>query len=169
MPTRLLGTGTVGRLVFLSSARKGPRPPESVPYACPLPGSLTVGSQILIQGLVPAVSLRFSVNLQRGAGEGGDIFLHLNPRFEPSGPVVVRNSLQGKSWGREEREGPSPFAQGRPFLLVITALPQGYEVSTYTCGYSLNQYYSHAQGENVREEEFQLPRIQSFLPSMARA
>lgn len=101
----------------------------SVPYACPLPGSLTVGSQILIQGLVPAVSLRFSVNLQRGAGEGGDIFLHFNPRFEPSGPVVVRNSLQGKSWGREEREGPSPFAQGRPFVLVITALPQGYELA----------------------------------------
>lgn len=100
-----------------------------VPYACPLPVSLTVGSQIYIQGLVPEVSLRFSVNLQRGIGEADPIFLHINPRFEPEGPVVVLNSREVKSWGREERASPSPFAQGRPFLLAITCFPQGYELA----------------------------------------
>nr|XP_037274840.1 galectin-4-like [Rhipicephalus microplus] len=100
-----------------------------VPYACPLPVSLTVGSQIYIQGLVPEVSVRFSVNLQRGTGEADPVQLHINPRFEPEGPVVVRNSREGKSWGREEREGTSPFAKGRPFLLVITATTPGYELA----------------------------------------
>ncbi|KAK8761584.1 hypothetical protein V5799_027151 [Amblyomma americanum] len=109
---------------------------QPVPYACPLPVSLTVGSQLYIQGLVPEVSVRpkeetvaFSVNLQRGTGEADPLPLHFNPRFEPEGPVVVLNSRQGKSWGSEERESPSPFAKGRPFLLVITATTQGYELA----------------------------------------
>lgn len=110
--------------------RKGRLEPlKPVPYACPLPVSLTVGSQIFIQGLVPEVSVRFSVNLQRGTGEADSIFLHINPRFESSGASVVINSREGKSWGREERAGQSPFAQGRPFLLVINAFPPGYELA----------------------------------------
>uniref|UniRef100_A0A2R5LL42 Galectin n=1 Tax=Ornithodoros turicata TaxID=34597 RepID=A0A2R5LL42_9ACAR len=100
----------------------------SVPYACPIPSGLTYGSRIYIQGLVPKVSLRFSVNLQRGTGEDSDIFLHFNPRFEPTDQAVVCNSRKAKSWGSEEREGKSPFAQGRPFLLIITPFAQGYEL-----------------------------------------
>lgn len=78
--------------------------------------------------MVPQVSVRFSVNLQRGTGEGSDIFLHINPRFGPEAQVVVRNSRKAQSWGTEEREGESPFASGRPFLLVITAFAEGYEL-----------------------------------------
>ncbi|XP_013784107.1 galectin-6-like isoform X1 [Limulus polyphemus] len=100
----------------------------SVPYVCSIPGGLSVGSKIFIQGMVPSKNPdRFAINLLRGNDpEYSDIYLHFNPRFqEPF--IVVRNARAGE-WGKEETFGDSPFRPATPFLVVISAQSDGYEI-----------------------------------------
>lgn len=63
--------------------------------------------------LIFSLPISFTVNLKRG----NDIAFHLNPRFnEDRRQVIVRNSMIGNQWGKEEREIPSfPFVPGKPF------------------------------------------------------
>jgi galectin-3 len=49
---------------------------------------------------------------------GNDIAFHLNPRFNDGGKqAVVRNTMVGESWGKEERhtQGGFPFMAGQSF------------------------------------------------------
>lgn len=54
---------------------------------------------------------------------GNDIAFHLNPRFNESGKqVIVRNSMVGNQWGKEERAIPSfPFAPGKSFEVSVAS------------------------------------------------
>lgn len=56
---------------------------------------------------------RFTLNLTKG----NDIAMHINPRFDDHGKkIIVRNSLIGNKWGKEERgHNHFPFTQGQPF------------------------------------------------------
>ncbi|KAL1257561.1 hypothetical protein QQF64_010805, partial [Cirrhinus molitorella] len=69
----------------------------------------------------------FTVNLTRG----NDIAFHLNPRFNEDGrQVIVRNSMIGNQWGREEREHSSfPFVPGKPFELKILCTDTEFKVA----------------------------------------
>ncbi|XP_076354056.1 32 kDa beta-galactoside-binding lectin-like [Tachypleus tridentatus] len=99
----------------------------SVPHVCVIPGGLSIGTKIFVQGTVPKNPDRFAINLKRGSDpDSADIYFHFNPRFQDTA-CVVRNSYSGE-WGEEERDGDSPFSPTMPFLVVISAFSNGYEV-----------------------------------------
>lgn len=82
---------------------------------------------ITIIGEVKPNAKHFTVNLNRG----NDIAFHLNPRFNEGGrQVIVRNSMVGNQWGKEERELPSfPFVLGKPFELKILCTDTEFKVA----------------------------------------
>ena len=64
--------------------------------------------------LIDHIPSRFTVNFVRG----NDIAFHLNPRFNDGGKqAVVRNTMVGERWGKEERhtQGGFPFMAGQSF------------------------------------------------------
>uniref|UniRef100_A0A9J7XGA3 Galectin n=1 Tax=Cyprinus carpio carpio TaxID=630221 RepID=A0A9J7XGA3_CYPCA len=82
---------------------------------------------ITIAGEIKLNANNFTVNFKRGS----DIAFHLNPRFNEGGrQVIVRNSMIGNQWGREERELPSfPFVPGKPFELKILCTDTEFKVA----------------------------------------
>ncbi|XP_035261547.1 galectin-3b isoform X3 [Anguilla anguilla] len=101
--------------------------PPKVPYDLKLPNGVHDKMLITIKGQVKPKPNKFTVNLSRGK----DIALHFNPRFNEHGKaVIVRNSLVGGRWGREERAlSQFPFAPEQPFELKILCTPSEYKVA----------------------------------------
>ncbi len=68
---------------------------------------------LYVRILIFSLPISFTVNVKRG----NDIAFHLNLRFNEGGrQVIVRNTMIGNQWGKEERELPSfPFVPGKPF------------------------------------------------------
>ncbi|XP_014050247.1 galectin-3b isoform X4 [Salmo salar] len=69
----------------------------------------------------------FTLNLTKG----NDIAMHINPRFDDQGKkTIVRNSLIGSKWGKEEREhNHFPFTQGQPFEMKIMCTNNEFRVA----------------------------------------
>ncbi|NP_999858.3 galectin-3b isoform X2 [Danio rerio] len=99
----------------------------TVPLDFPLQNGAYNKMLITINGEVKPNAKQFTVNLRRG----NDIAFHINPRFSEGGkPVIVRNSMIGNNWGREERELPSfPFVPGKPFEMKILITDTEYKVA----------------------------------------
>ncbi|KAK1793342.1 hypothetical protein P4O66_011735, partial [Electrophorus voltai] len=108
----------------------------SVPYEQLLPSGVYDGLLITVQGVVNPDAELFAINLHRNE----DIALHINPRFNESPAVIVRNSLIDNTWGTEERDCPTfPFAQGQPFDVQILCTTDAFKVSannTYLLEYN---------------------------------
>nr|AFK31324.1 galactoside-binding soluble 3 [Bufo japonicus formosus] len=110
---------TAGQTV--PSAPSGPR---KVPCEIPLPMGCTKGLLLNISG-VPN-GKRFVIDFK----EGNNIAFHCNPRFDERPNVIVRNSMIGGEWGKEERECPKfPFQQGQPFRLQILCEQEAFKVA----------------------------------------
>ncbi|XP_042629543.1 galectin-3-like isoform X2 [Cyprinus carpio] len=110
----------------------GPAPQTSpraltVPFDLPLQSGIYNKMLITIAGEIKLNANNFTVNFKRGS----DIAFHLNPRFNEGGrQVIVRNSMIGNQWGREERELPSfPFVPGKPFELKILCTDTEFKVA----------------------------------------
>ncbi|KAK2490749.1 hypothetical protein MC885_013935 [Smutsia gigantea] len=99
----------------------------TLPYNKPIPGGLSVGMSIYIQGVAKDHMKRFFVNFVAGHGSGEDIAFHFNPRFDGWDKVVF-NSYQGGKWGKEEKKRSMPFHKGTPFELVFMVLTEHYKV-----------------------------------------
>ncbi|XP_017529395.2 galectin-4 [Manis javanica] len=99
----------------------------TLPYNKPIPGGLSVGMSIYIQGVAKDHMKRFFVNFVAGHGSGDDIAFHFNPRFDGWDKVVF-NSYQGGKWGKEEKKRSMPFHKGTPFELVFLVLTEHYKV-----------------------------------------
>ncbi|XP_073683248.1 galectin-5-like [Garra rufa] len=99
----------------------------TVPFDLPLQSGAYNKMLITIIGEVKPNPKNFTVNLTRG----NDIAFHLNPRFNEDGKkVVVRNSMIGNQWGKEERQLSSfPFAPGKPFELKILCTDTEFKVA----------------------------------------
>ncbi|KAL2076296.1 hypothetical protein ACEWY4_028106 [Coilia grayii] len=78
---------------------------------------------ITITGRVLPGAERFHVNFTCGE----DIALHFNPRYGWWTGVVC-NTLQGSTWGKEERKQPSPFPLGSNFTLMFMVNPDSYTI-----------------------------------------
>ncbi|KAF6288346.1 galectin 4 [Rhinolophus ferrumequinum] len=99
----------------------------TLPYNKPIPGGLSVGMSIYIQGVASEHMQRFSVNFKVGQNSAADIAFHFNPRFDGLDKVVF-NSQQGGEWGKEEKKRSMPFSKGSPFELVFMVLAEHYKV-----------------------------------------
>ncbi|KAM5207698.1 galectin-4 isoform 2-T2 [Hipposideros larvatus] len=99
----------------------------TLPYNKPIPGGLSVGMSIYIQGVASEHMKRFSVNFMVGQGSGSDIAFHFNPRFDGWDKVVF-NAQQGGQWGKEEKIRSMPFHKGNPFELVFMVMAEHYKV-----------------------------------------
>ncbi|XP_067406912.1 16 kDa beta-galactoside-binding lectin-like [Emydura macquarii macquarii] len=77
------------------------------------------GECITVKGMVPPDAKSFALNLGRA---GSDLALHFNPRFESQGDTctIICNSLQGRTWGEEQREPEFPFQQGQETKICIS-------------------------------------------------
>lgn len=69
------------------------------------------------------------MNIQCGPGVNprDDMALHLNVRIPEN--CVVRNHLQGMSWGNEDISGGLPLQLGQPFQILILCEPNMFKVS----------------------------------------
>ncbi|KAM6154992.1 galectin-4 [Erethizon dorsatum] len=99
----------------------------TLPYNRPIPGGLSVGMSVYIQGVADEHMKRFFVNFVVGSSPGSDIAFHFNPRFDGWDKVVF-NTQQGGQWGQEERKRSMPFSRGAAFELVFMILPEHYKV-----------------------------------------
>ncbi|XP_040832560.1 galectin-4 [Ochotona curzoniae] len=99
----------------------------TLPYKKPIPGGLSVGMSVYIQGMASEHMRRFFVNFVMGQDPGADVAFHFNPRFDGWDKVVF-NSQQGGKWGSEERKLSMPFSKGKPFELLFTVTAEHYKV-----------------------------------------
>uniref|UniRef100_A0A8I6A037 Galectin n=1 Tax=Rattus norvegicus TaxID=10116 RepID=A0A8I6A037_RAT len=99
----------------------------TLPYKRPIPGGLSVGMSIYIQGIAKDNMRRFHVNFAVGQDEGADIAFHFNPRFDGWDKVVF-NTMQSGQWGKEEKKKSMPFQKGHHFELVFMVMSEHYKV-----------------------------------------
>nr|CAD7425770.1 unnamed protein product [Timema monikensis] len=92
---------------------------------------------VRIQGTVPALASRFSINLQCGPNVAprDDIALHVSARFHEN--VISRNSLHGLNWGPDELTGHMPLARAQGFEIIILCEPESYKIAIN------GQHYTH--------------------------
>ncbi|KAM7057690.1 galectin-4 isoform 1-T1 [Molossus nigricans] len=114
-------------MAFVPAPGYQPTYNPTLPYNKPIPGGLSVGMSVYIQGVASEHMKRFSVNFAVGQGPGSDIAFHFNPRFDGWDKVVF-NSQQGGQWGSEEKKRSMPFRKGSPFELVFMVLAEHYKV-----------------------------------------
>ncbi|XP_067170570.1 galectin-4-like [Apteryx mantelli] len=98
----------------------------SIPFSGYISGGLCPGKMIVLQGQVLHRVKRFAVNLRTA---GGDVALHVNPRFDEGAPVLVCNAQQAGAWGAEQRRAAPPLAPGAYFELIVSAQELCYQVS----------------------------------------
>lgn len=122
----------------------------TLPYKRPIPGGLSVGMSVYIQGMAKENMRRFHVNFAVGQDDGADVAFHFNPRFDGWDKVVF-NTMQSGQWGKEEKKKSMPFQKGKHFELVFMVMPEHYKVvvngnSFYEYGHRLPvQMVTHLQ------------------------
>ncbi|KAF7473188.1 Hypothetical predicted protein [Marmota monax] len=114
-------------MAFVPAPGYQPTYNPTLPYNQPIPGGLSIGMSIYIQGVADEKMKRFQVNFAVGQDPGADIAFHFNPRFDGWDKVVF-NSQQGGRWGNEERKRSMPFSKGAPFELVFMIMAEHYKV-----------------------------------------
>ncbi|XP_006901140.1 PREDICTED: galectin-4 [Elephantulus edwardii] len=114
-------------MAFVPAPGYQPTYNPTLPYNQPIPGGLSVGMSIYIQGVASQHMRRFSVNFMAGQGDEADIAFHFNPRFDGWDKVVF-NTKTGGQWGNEERKKSMPFQKGSSFELVFMVMPEHYKV-----------------------------------------
>ncbi|XP_075121025.1 galectin-9B-like isoform X2 [Leptodactylus fuscus] len=105
----------------------GPIYNPPVPFSTQFHNGVNDGTLVIISGAVQHSGDRFAVNLQCGHSDSDDIAFHFNPRFD--GGLVVCNTKEHKSWGKEEHKREMPFHRGQPFEIRILISGHDYKVS----------------------------------------
>ncbi|XP_063058942.1 galectin-9-like isoform X2 [Engraulis encrasicolus] len=93
-----------------------------IPFTGAIKEGLINGTTITIVGRVLPFTERFQVDFKCGE----DRALHFNPRYPLLMNYVVCNTLQGSSWGIEERKSPNPIPLGSGFTLTFMVKPDAY-------------------------------------------
>ncbi|XP_052001199.1 galectin-3b [Xyrauchen texanus] len=110
-----------------SGAPEQVQKPLIVPFDLHLQNGVYNKMLITINGEVKQNAKQFTIDLNKGK----DIALHLSTRFNEDGKkVILRNSLIGNKWGKEERESPFfPFVPGNPFEMKILCTTTEFKVA----------------------------------------
>ncbi|XP_004441552.1 PREDICTED: galectin-4 [Ceratotherium simum simum] len=114
-------------MAFVPAPGYQPTYNPTLPYNQPIPGGLSVGMSVYIQGVPSEHMRRFFVNFMVGQSPESDVAFHFNPRFDGLDKVVF-NAKQGGQWGREEKKREMPFHKGAPFELVFMVQAEHYKV-----------------------------------------
>ncbi|XP_064157571.1 uncharacterized protein LOC135235715 [Anguilla rostrata] len=126
---QIAGDVSVTAINIVEGAGQYPTPAElgTVQTNIPVPGCLKTWMTVSLQGLVPAETDSFSINLQCGDTQGCDTAFHFSSQFKTS--ELVFNSFRKGHWEEEERVAQMPFKTGENFTLDYTITLEGYEVS----------------------------------------
>lgn len=102
---------------------------QEIPYVGDVPGGLSPGKMVKIQGTATPDAVRFAINYQLGPNINprDDIALHLSPRF-PEG-IITRNNISNMSWGPEENGGPMVFQPGQDFEVILLCEPLQFRIA----------------------------------------
>jgi galectin-4 len=114
-------------MAFVPAPGYQPTYNPKLPYSQPIPGGLSIGMSVYIQGIAKEHMRRFHVNFAVGQSLEADVAFHFNPRFDGWDKVVF-NSRQGGQWGSEEKKRSMPFSKGKPFELVFMVQAEHYKV-----------------------------------------
>ncbi|KAF4118163.1 hypothetical protein G5714_000214 [Onychostoma macrolepis] len=113
----------------------------TMPYKSIIYGGVQPGKVIIIQGVISPHAQRICFILRYITG----IALEYSLRFDEN--VVVRNTYDDGTWGKEERCGCMPFKRGQPLQVIIFCTHQNFEifsngekVHTYNHRYSNLEY-----------------------------
>ncbi|XP_012881655.1 PREDICTED: galectin-4 [Dipodomys ordii] len=121
-------------MAFVPAPGYQPTYNPTLPYNQPIPGGLSAGMSVYIQGVAKENMKRFQVNFMVGQDPGADIAFHFNPRFDGWDKVVF-NTKQGGQWGNEEKKRSMPFSKGTHFELVFMVLDEHYKRPVTTPAY----------------------------------
>ncbi|KAG8451949.1 hypothetical protein GDO86_003949 [Hymenochirus boettgeri] len=99
-----------------------------VPFTAALSQGLHEGLMVVINGIVLPSGDRFNINFQCGNCADDDVAFHFNPRFIDGG-IVVCNTKERQSWGKEENKCEMPFHRGQNFEIRVIVTNHGYNVS----------------------------------------
>ncbi|KAM7059529.1 galectin-7 isoform 2-T3 [Molossus nigricans] len=135
---------------------------SNVPHKTSLPEGVRVGTVMRIRGVVPDKAGRFHVNLLCSDQEGAEAALHFNPRMDES--VVVFNTKEGGTWGKEERGRGLPFQRGQPFDLLLISAPEGFKAVVGDSEFHLFRYRIPAERVRLLEVggDLQLESVKVF-------
>ncbi|XP_049289266.1 galectin-9-like isoform X1 [Anopheles funestus] len=101
----------------------------TLPFLGLIPGGLSPGRMLRIKGIINSHGERCQIHIQAGAAVNprDDVPLHISIR--PNEHAIVRNSIQNKVVGPEERYGGCPIRYGESFDLLILAESSLYKLA----------------------------------------
>ncbi|XP_048211820.1 galectin-2 [Perognathus longimembris pacificus] len=82
------------------------------------------GTTLKLKGRIADGASSFTINLGQSADK---LDLHFNPRFNES--TIVCNSLNGGSWGQEQRDGHLCFSPGSEVKIAVAFQEDGFKVT----------------------------------------
>ncbi|XP_035239856.1 uncharacterized protein LOC118208954 [Anguilla anguilla] len=108
----------------------GPGDVSSTPFPKAIDGGLKPGMSLYFEGMVHSEVNGFHINLEAGK----DVAMHFRVYFQQP-ELVVFNSLEKGSWGKEERVTEMPFRKGENFQLLFNVTSDGYQVIVNSCAF----------------------------------
>uniref|UniRef100_F6V0F6 Galectin n=1 Tax=Xenopus tropicalis TaxID=8364 RepID=F6V0F6_XENTR len=100
-------------------------PNYSIPFQSAIPGRISDGKTVTIEGLVHSDCNRFTVNF---LCFNNDTAFHFNPRFDEDNTIVCNTKLDNK-WGSVERTQLMPFEKDDSFEIIIIIMEHVFQVS----------------------------------------
>lgn len=100
-----------------------------MPYLEPIPGGVSTGKMVRIQGAVSEDADRFTINLQTGPNvkPRDDTALHMSVRLKQG--YIARNSYKNGEWGDEDGKGRLPIGPGQQFEIIILCDEKDFKVN----------------------------------------
>ncbi|CAL4112688.1 unnamed protein product, partial [Meganyctiphanes norvegica] len=101
------------------------------PFIRKLDRGLRPGCFISISGQIHPKAKEFYINLQTTDKSDANVALHINPRFakEYSKKVVVLNTKENGSWGKESKQSLSVLVPGKQFEIAIVCDDRDFKIS----------------------------------------
>uniref|UniRef100_A0A182JZW7 Galectin n=1 Tax=Anopheles christyi TaxID=43041 RepID=A0A182JZW7_9DIPT len=136
----------------------------TTPFLAHMPAGLAVYRKITIRGRM--THDQFNINLQTGPSTNprDDTALHISIR--PRDAVIIRNSIQFRNWGIEERFGGCPVQKKSFFDVTITVKPNSYGIAVngaHYCDFNHRMPYASVRFVHLGEGAKEIPCLGAIL------